>query len=364
MRKLFLFAAVTLSFCFTALAQDKPLKIIEQPRPELPASYRTLDAQGTQTLRVEFNEGGFVGEIVPENNLPGGLTERAIAAARRIRFEPEVKNGKPVTVFKQLQYFYSWNGGWRVPELNPDKGPPSDPQTEKAEAIIKKAVGIMGGDRYLSVNSQIGRGKYTGIRDGIVVSYQTFLDVIVFPDKERTDFKNGGVKTIQVNLGDTGWTYEGQNEMVKDQTAEQVSNFKRGLRVSLDNLLRGGWRKEASLSYVGRRPSTLGKRNDVIRLNYNDGYVVEFEFTTDEGLPAKSIYFRKNINDEEIKEEDRYAQFIEVDGIKAPFIIDRWSGNTQSSRINYDSIEYNKRIPESIFAKPGSAKEAKKDLKL
>lgn len=351
-------------FCLLALGQNKPLKIIEQPRPELPASYRTLDAQGTQTLRVEFMDTGYIGEVVPVNNLPGGLTERAVAAARKIKFEPEIKDGKPATVFKQLQYFYSWNGGWRVPELNPDKSATSDPQTDKAEAIIKKAIQNLGGDRYLQVKTQIGRGKYSAIRDGAVASFQTFVDVIVFPDRERTDFKERGLKTIQANVGDTGWTFEGENDIIKAQNETQIQNFKRGVRVSLDNLLRGGWRNEAALSYVGKRPSTLGKRNDVIRLTYPDGYNIEFEFASEDGLPVKAVYFRKSINDEEVREEDRYAQFIEVDGIKSPFIIDRFSNGAQNSRINYESIEFNKPIPDSIFVKPGSPKEAKRDLKL
>lgn len=361
-----LFAFLALC-CFSvlALAQNKPLKITEQPRPELPASYRTLDAQGTQVLRVEFLDTGDIGQVVPVTNLPGGLTERAVAAARKIKFEPEVKDGKPVTVFKQLQYFYSWNGGWRVPELNPEKLASSDPQTEKAEAIIKKAIQNLGGDRYLQVKTQIGRGKYSLIRDGAVASFQTFVDVIVFPDKERTDFKERGLKTVQVNVGDTGWTYEGENDIIREQNENQVKSFKRSMRVSLDNLLRGSWRNEAALSYVGKRPSTLGKRNDVLRLTYTDGYVVEFEFASEDGLPVKAIYFRKNANtDEEIREEDRYAQFIEVDGIKSPFIIDRFSNGAQNSRINYESIEFNKQIPDSIFTKAASPKEAKRDLKL
>jgi len=353
-----------LCFCLLALGQNKPLKIIEQPRPELPASYRTLDAQGTQTLRIEFLETGDIGEVVPVNNLPGGLTERAVAAARKIKFEPEIKDGKPATVFKQLQYFYSWNGGWRLPELNPDKPGPTDPQTEKAEAIIKKAIQNLGGDRYLQIKTQIGRGKYSAIRDGAVASFQTFVDVIVFPDKERTDFKERGLKTVQVNVGDKGWTYEGENDIIKDQNETQVANFKRGMRVSLDNLLRGGWRNEAALSYVGKRAATLGKRNDVIRLTYPDGYNIEFEFATEDGLPVKAVYFRKGINDENVREEDRYAQFIEVDGIRSPFVIDRFSNGAQNSRINYESIEFNKQIPDSIFTKAGSPKEAKRDLKL
>jgi hypothetical protein len=363
MKKVLLAILFIPCFCLLALGQNKPLKIIEQPRPELPASYRTLDAQGTQTLRIEFMESGDIGEVVPVNNLPGGLTERAVAAARKIKFEPEIKDGKPATVFKQLQYFYSWNGGWRVPEVSTEK-PASDPQTEKAEAIIKKAIQNLGGDRYLQVKTQIGRGKYSAIRDGGVASFQTFVDIIVFPDKERTDFKVLGIKKVQVNVGDTGWTYEGENDIIKDQDEKQVRDFKRGIRVSLDNLLRGNWRSEAALSYVGKRAATLGKRNDVVRVTYQDGYTIEFEFASEDGLPVKSVYFRKSINDEDIREEDRYAQFIEIDGIKFPFIIDRFSNGEQNSRINYQSIEFNKQVPDSVFIKAGSPKEAKKDLKL
>ncbi|HTK26137.1 MAG TPA: hypothetical protein VL327_06240, partial [Pyrinomonadaceae bacterium] len=77
--------------------------------------------------------------------------------------------------------------------------PRTNAADEKAEAILKKAVQVMGGDKYLNVKTQIGRGRYSVIRDGAVVSFQSFIDVIVFPDKERTEFKGSGVKTVQVN---------------------------------------------------------------------------------------------------------------------------------------------------------------------
>ncbi|MBP6005047.1 MAG: hypothetical protein KA746_16580 [Pyrinomonadaceae bacterium] len=240
----------------------------------------------------------------------------------------------------------------------------STPSDEKAEAVIAKAVQHLGGERYLQIRSQIGRGKFSVIKESAVVSFQTFIDVIVFPDKERTEFKGGGSRTIQTNVGDTGWVFDGDQELVKVQSAEQVENFKRGIRVSLDNLLRGKWKGSAELTYVGRRPATLGKRNDVVKLTYKDGLAVEFEFAADDGVPVKAIYKRPGEEgEEEVTEEDRYAQFIEVDGVRTPFIIDRFTAGKQSSRINYSSIEFNKTIPDSVFAKPSSAKDAKKDVK-
>ena len=235
---------------------------------------------------------------------------------------------------------------------------------EQAEAILKKAVEKLGGEKYLQVKSQIGRGKFSILRDGTVVSFQNFVDVIVYPDKERTEFKGGGGKTVQTNFGNAGWIFDGAAEVLNDQSEQQIENFQRGIRVSPDNLLRGYWRdKNARLEYVGKRQAGLGYRNDVVKLTFEDGFAVEFEFSTD-GLPAKSIYKRANTEGEETSEEDRYAQFVDVGGVRTPFIIDHFSNKIQSSRINYESVEYNKKIPDSIFNKPASAKELKRDLKL
>lgn len=233
----------------------------------------------------------------------------------------------------------------------------------QAEAVIQKAVQLLGGERYMNVRSQVGQGNFSILKDGVNVSVQTFIDVIVFPDKERTEFKGAGVKSVQTNTGSTGWVFDGDQELIKVQSEKQVANFHRGLRTSLDNLLRGYWKGDAELTYIGRRPGTLGKRNDAVKLTYKDGFVVEFEFTAEEGTPVKAIYKTTN-GEETVTEEDRYAQFVDTQGITAPYIIDRFTNGKHSSRINFLTIEYNKTIPDSIFVKPTDTKAFKKDLKI
>ena len=359
---------IILTFVFllgvSVFAQDVRLKILEQPLPELPKNHSTSDISGKVVLRVQFLDFGEIGEITPVAALPPVITEKAIAAAKKIKFEPEQKDGKPVTVVKELQYLYSWNGGWRIPAAETVTTTLPSADSGKAEAIIALAVKNLGGSNYLQIRSQVGRGKYSVLREGGVASFQSFIDVIVFPDKERSEFWGGGSKTVQTNNGTTGWVYDGDQDLIKVQNEGQIANFKQGVRTSLDNLLRGTWKGEAELSYIGKRAATLGKRNDVLKLTYKDGFTVEFEFAVDDGLPQKALYKRIASDGEELKEEDHYAQFIDVGGIKAPFIIDRFSGGKQSSRINYESIEYNKTIPDSIFAKPTNTKDLKKDLKL
>lgn len=83
------------------------LKILSKPRPGYTDEARVSGIQGTVILRVTFTASGEVGKIDVVRGLPSGLTERAIAAARKITFEPVMVNGKPITTTKQIEYgFY------------------------------------------------------------------------------------------------------------------------------------------------------------------------------------------------------------------------------------------------------------------
>src|SRR5260221_6113203 len=62
---------------------------------------------------------------------------------------------------------------------------------EKAEKIVAKAVQAMGGDRYLTVKSVVGHGFFTEFKDGVSGIPVRFVDYIVYPDKERTEFIGG-----------------------------------------------------------------------------------------------------------------------------------------------------------------------------
>jgi hypothetical protein len=371
MRKYSFLQLVVLCLCLCVpaiFAQDskesRPLHILEKPAPELPFDHLSLTIQGTVQLNVQFYSWGEIGQIVPISNLPPSLTQNAIDAAKKIKFEPELDKGTAVTVTRVVEYPYSWNGGWKLEKpVAPDK--PSGPQTEKAEAILKRALEKVGGERYLQTRTVYGKGIFSPFKEGSANAFNTFTDMIVFPDKERTEFKQGGYKTVQVNTGDTGWIYGEDTRSVNNQTQKQVEAFKFGLRTSLDNILRGGWRKEgAKLSYVGRREAGLGRRNEVVRLTYSEDLWIEFEFSSADGLPSKSVYERRNSEGVTGMEEDRYAQFVDIQGVLAPFIIDHFRDGKQISRINYQSLEFNKNIPPAAFTKPADIKEAKKDLKL
>ena len=58
-------------------------------------------------LRAVFAADGKVKHISVIAGLPDGLTERAIVAARGIKFVPAKKDGRPVSMWMQLEYNFN-----------------------------------------------------------------------------------------------------------------------------------------------------------------------------------------------------------------------------------------------------------------
>ena len=242
---------------------------------------------------------------------------------------------------------------------------PSSSVDEKSQQIMDRAIETLGGQRYLNIQTEFGKGFYTTYSDGISQIPARFLDYISYPDKERTEFIGAGIRSIQTNVGDTGWLFDGAVKKISDQTPAQVENFKFAMRTRPENLLRGWWKKEGGkVTYVGRREAGLAKRNETVRLTYPDGFWIEYEFGAKDFLPAKVIYKRTrkdpDSGDEvEVTEEDRIMKFTPVDGVTAAWIIDRFVNGKQTSRINYELIQYNQQLADSLFAKPDNVKAIK-----
>ena len=86
---------------------DQRARLLQKPEPQYTEEARRNQVVGTVTLRAIFSSSGEVIQIRALNTLPFGLTERAIAAARQIKFVPAMKNGHPVSVRMQLEYNFN-----------------------------------------------------------------------------------------------------------------------------------------------------------------------------------------------------------------------------------------------------------------
>src|SRR5690606_20950707 len=82
-------------------------RVTDKPRAAYTERAKYSGVEGSVRLRVELLANGKVGAVTPLTNLPDGLTEQAIAAARKIKFQPKLINGRPVDAELTAEYTFS-----------------------------------------------------------------------------------------------------------------------------------------------------------------------------------------------------------------------------------------------------------------
>lgn len=92
---------------FSPKEVDTKVRLLNKPSPSYTEEARKNTVQGTVVLRVIFSADGSVGSITPIRSLPYGLTEKAVAAARQIKFQPAMKDGRPVSVAMVVEYNFN-----------------------------------------------------------------------------------------------------------------------------------------------------------------------------------------------------------------------------------------------------------------
>jgi TonB family protein len=87
-------------------ASLRPTKMYME-KPKYTEEARRNKVEGTVVLSVVFTADGRISNIRVLNGLPYGLTGKAIEAAQKIRFQPAVQNGKPVSVRGTLEFKFN-----------------------------------------------------------------------------------------------------------------------------------------------------------------------------------------------------------------------------------------------------------------
>ena len=82
-------------------------RVLERPGPIYTESARKFGIEGTVVLRAVFSKNGEVTNLHVVSKLPHGLTQRAIEAARTIKFTPAMKDGHVVSMWMELQYNFN-----------------------------------------------------------------------------------------------------------------------------------------------------------------------------------------------------------------------------------------------------------------
>ena len=160
-----------------------------------------------------------------------------------------------------------------------------------------------------------------------------------------------------------GWLFDGMKRRPSTTSRPNRSATSASpMRTSLDNLLRGWWRAEgASLdlrraarggsrrAQRGRAPHLPGRLRGRVRVR-----------RAATGCPPKVA----------LQEEERggrggrggrplRAVPRPSARVLSPFVIDHYRAGMQSSRVNYEKVEFNKPVPDSLFERPADAKAIK-----
>lgn len=115
--------------------QNSNACLIDQPVPQLPKGYGTLDAQTSVMLRVEFLSSGTLGKVALVKSAGiNQLDDLATETVNKIRFKPKQVKGSPITTFEILIYRYSWQfSGWRVERLKSLKTCPTQKKSKSKD---------------------------------------------------------------------------------------------------------------------------------------------------------------------------------------------------------------------------------------
>lgn len=92
---------------FTGKEVDAKIRLIEKPDPTYSDEAKSKGIRGTVIIKCVFAANGSVTDIRVIQGAPYGLTEKAVEAARKIKFIPATKDGKNVSMWMMLEYNFN-----------------------------------------------------------------------------------------------------------------------------------------------------------------------------------------------------------------------------------------------------------------
>ena len=85
----------------------EPVQIIAKPKASYTDAARKANLEGSTRMKITLRANGSVGSISPVTELSHGLTEQAIAVARKIVFLPARVNGVPISKIVIFEYHFN-----------------------------------------------------------------------------------------------------------------------------------------------------------------------------------------------------------------------------------------------------------------
>lgn len=92
---------------FTAREVTSKPKVITKPEPTYTEEARKQQITGTVVIKGVLSASGAVTNIEIVSGLSAGLSERALAVVKQLRFVPAIKDGRFVSMYIQIEYNFN-----------------------------------------------------------------------------------------------------------------------------------------------------------------------------------------------------------------------------------------------------------------
>ena len=92
---------------FNSKEVTQKVRVTFKPEPQYSEAARKAGVTGTVVMRAIFSADGEVKHILVTRALGYGLTTQSVKAARRIKFQPAMKDGTPVSMYLMLEYNFN-----------------------------------------------------------------------------------------------------------------------------------------------------------------------------------------------------------------------------------------------------------------
>lgn len=222
----------------------------------------------------------------------------------------------------------------------------------KAQSLLQGMIEALGGSAYLNAKDSTCRGRLgTFGHSGALSSYETFVDFVKFPDKDRQEMSKKR-NIIYVTNGNQGWVLDRGG--VSEEPPGEISDNQSQLQLDLDYILRYRLHEPGMIfRYLGPDVVDL-KEADWVEIDDPQGHEIRIAIAKLTHLPIrKEVAMRDPVTHVRTEEVDYYSNFHKVDGVMLYFGQTRIRNGMKVFQVFYDAdgCQLNTGLQDSFFTK-------------
>jgi hypothetical protein len=216
----------------------------------------------------------------------------------------------------------------------------------KAREVIQQGIQALGGEAYLKVTDLTRTGKAFQLKDEELKGLLRATIMDKYPDKTRAEY--GNQEIVYINSGSQGWKIEYKN--VKDQSAQELEDFRVGRNHNLDFILRYRLQEEGMrLRYMGKLRMEMDDA-EIVQMIDKTQDKIKIYFSSTTGLPLKMEYQTPGHGNRWTSDDERlFFNYHTVSGIQVPFGVVRNSNGYKVSDLTLESVRVDTGLSDDLF---------------